>query len=248
VLCPGLTEAGHEVVGVDLPGQPADLSADLTDPTAALEVVGEARPDAVIHLAGIPDERTLPASLTSHVVSTAALLEAMLAHDVPRLVYASSNHAVGRTARNDVDLGVDALPRPDTFYGVGKVAAEAVMQLYADRHGLDTLATRIGSFLPEPTTRRHLSTWLSHDDAVRMFEATLTAESPGHAVLYGISANTRAWWDLEPGRALGYHPQDDAEAWAVDIEAVPRTPEDDDEATFVGGPFATSRFERPAFE
>ena len=59
-------------------------------------------------------------------------------------------------------------------------------------------------------------------------------------MLYGISANTRAWWDLEPGRALGYHPQDDAEAWAVDIEALPRTPEDDDEATFVGGPFATA--------
>ncbi len=43
--------------------------------------------------------------------------------------------------------------------------------------------------------------------------------SPGFAVLYGISANTRAWWDLEPGRQLGYEPLDDAEAFA---DRIPR--------------------------
>ena len=210
-------------------------------------MVGEVAPDAVVHLAGIPDERGLVESLHSHAVSTAALLEAMLAHGVPRFVYASSNHAVGRTPRGEADLPAQASGRPDTFYGVGKVAAEALMQLYVDRHGMHAVATRIGSFLPAPTSRRQLSTWLSHDDAVRMFQASLTAESPGFAVLYGVSANTRGWWDLEPGRALGYQPQDDAEQWAADIETEPRSPEDDDEATFVGGPFATPRFERSAF-
>ncbi len=152
-------------MGVDLPGRGADLTADLTDPAAAEEVVSEARPDAVIHLAGIPGERSLPESLASHVISTGALLEAMLRHDVRRLVYASSNHAVGRTPRGEDNLRIDAPPRPDTFYGVGKVAAEALLRLYVDRHGLDLVATRIGSFLPEPRTRRHLATWLSHDDA-----------------------------------------------------------------------------------
>ncbi len=248
VVTPALVAHGHEVVGVDLPGRDADLEADLTDPGAAEDVVAQTQPDGIVHLAGIPDERTLEESLRSHVVSTAALLEAMRRHDVPRIVYASSNHAVGRTPRGDTDLGVEVNARPDTFYGVGKVAAEALLHLYADRYGLDAVSTRIGSFLPAPTSRRHLSTWLSPDDAVRMVEAALTCDSPGFAVLYGISANTRAWWDLEPGRALGYHPQDDAEAWAIDIEAVARTPEDDDEATFVGGPFATTRFERSAFD
>ncbi len=87
------------------------------------------------------------------------------------------------------------------------MAAEALLSLYADRYGLDAVCTRIGSFLPQPETRRGLSTWLSHDDAVRMFDACLTAPDPGFAVLYGVSANTRGWWDLEPGRALGYHPR-----------------------------------------
>ncbi|WP_181312219.1 NAD-dependent epimerase/dehydratase family protein [Nocardioides campestrisoli] len=247
VLVPGLLAAGHEVVGLDIVPVPegADVpwhTADCTDPDA-VDAVFAAQPlDAVVHLAGHPDELDLAGSLTSHVVTTAALLDAMVAHGVPRLVYASSNHAVGRTPRAD-RVGVDTRPRPDTFYGVGKVAAEAVMSLYADRYGLDAVACRIGSFLPRPTTARHLSTWLSHDDCVRMVEAALTTQAPGFAVLYGISANTDAWWDLEPGRALGYAPQDDAAAYADEIG--PR-PEDPAEAAYVGGPFAGEEFWRPA--
>ncbi|MGZ8738784.1 MAG: NAD-dependent epimerase/dehydratase family protein [Nocardioides sp.] len=247
VLSPALVDLDHEVVGVDLPGRGADFALDCTDPVAVDAVVAEVRPDAVVHLAGVPDESSLPDALQSHVVSTAALLEAMMRYDVPRIVYASSNHAVGRTPRTE-RLSVELHGRPDTFYGVGKVAAEALLRLYADRHRIDAISTRIGSFLDRPTTRRQLSTWLSHDDAVRMFHAALTAPAPGYSVLYGISANTRAWWDLAPGRALGYDPQDDAEQFAADVEAVPETESDRAEAAHVGGPFATADFERPAFD
>ena len=185
--------------------------ADCADTDAVRAVFDEERLDGVVHLAGLPDEASLPDALTSHVVTTAALLDACVAHDVTRFVYASSNHAVGRTPRSDVNEGdlltVETRPRPDTFYGVAKVAAEAMLSLYADRYALDTVSCRIGSFGPEPTSVRQLSTWLSHDDCVRMVEAALTVPAPGFAVLYGISANTRAWWDLAPGRALGYDPR-----------------------------------------
>jgi uronate dehydrogenase len=244
VLTAGLPGLGHVVVGADLPGKHADLALDCTDPVAVDDAVAQVRPDAVIHLAGIPTESSLPDALQSHVVSTAALLEAMVRHDVRRMVYASSNHAVGRTPRTE-QLGVAACGRPDTFYGVAKVAAEALLSLYADRHGVDAVSTRIGSFLPRPTTRRQLSTWLSPDDAVRMFHAALTAPAPGYAVLYGISANTRAWWDLEPGRALGYEPRDDAEEF---VAGVVTGPADDAEAAYVGGPYATAEVERPALD
>ena len=65
-------------------------------------------------------------------------------------------------------------------------------------------------------------------------------------MVYGISANTRAWWDLAPGRALGYHPQDDSEQFAAEIEALPETDTDLAEAAYVGGLFATLAFETPA--
>jgi len=249
VVTVGLADRGHEIVGLDLVPPPDGFDGpwhliDCADPDAVASVFAESSLDAVVHLAGHPGEANLPDSLTSHVVTTAALLDAMVEHDVTRLVYAGSNHAVGRTPRRDL-VTEDARPRPDTFYGVGKVAAEAVMSLYADRYGIDAVSCRIGSFLPQPETLRNLSTWLSHDDCVRMVEAALTAPAPGFAVLYGISANTRAWWDLEPGRRLGYEPQDDAEEFAGQV--APRG-EDEREAAYVGGPFALEPFYRPALD
>ncbi len=248
VITVGLAGTGHDVVGLDLVPAPEGTTfpwheADCADPDAVAAVFAEQRLDAVVHLAGVPDELSLPQELTSHVVTTAALLDAMVSHDVPRLVYASSNHAVGRTPRADGTLTEQAVPRPDTYYGVAKVAAEALIRLFTDRHGIDAVVCRIGSFLEEPDSVRALSTWLSHGDGLRMVEAALTAPAPGYAVLYGISANTRAWWDLEPGRRLGYDPQDDAEDFADRVE---QRPDDKAEAEFVGGPFATARFSRPA--
>jgi uronate dehydrogenase len=250
VLLPGLTDRGHEVVGLDRVPPPdghegAWHTTDCADPDAVAAVFADTRLEAVVHLAGHPDEASLPDSLTSHVVTTAALLDAMVEHDVSRLVYAGSNHAVGRTPRTEL-LTTEVRPRPDTFYGVGKVAAEALMSLYADRYALDAVSCRIGSFLPEPETTRHLSTWLSHDDCVRMVDAALTTTAPGFALLYGISANTRAWWDLAPGRALGYAPQDDAEDFAARVLASPA--DDASEGAHVGGPFATEAFYRPALD
>ena len=249
VVTLGLGDRGHEVVGVDRLPEPDGYDGpwhqiEVADPDAVADVFAQTRPDGVVHLAGHPGEASLPDSLTSHVVTTAALLDACVEYGTTRFVYAGSNHAVGRTPRTDL-LSVDTRPRPDTFYGVGKVAAEALMSLYTDRYGIDTVSCRIGSFREQPTSTRNLSTWLSHDDAVRMFHAALTTPAPGFAVLYGISANTRGWWDLEPGRTLGYDPQDDADAYADHIEA---QDDDDVEGAHVGGPFVTGTYYRPALD
>lgn len=250
VVTAGLADIGHEVVavdrvGLDVPAGVTAVQADVLDADTMRSALAEA--GGVVHLASIPHEASLPEILRSHVETTAVLLDAMVETGASRMVFASSNHAVGRTPRTDL-LGVGTRPRPDTFYGVGKVSAEALGSLYADRHAISFVACRIGSFLPRPTSRRQLSTWLSHDDAVRMVHAGLSAPDPGFAVLYGISANTRAWWDLEPGRALGYEPQDDAEAYADEVLAEPQSDDDRLEASYVGGPFAGDTFIRPAFD
>ncbi|MFD4421996.1 NAD-dependent epimerase/dehydratase family protein [Agromyces sp. NPDC058484] len=248
VLTDGLARHGHHVVGVDqVPARSGDQDwrvSDCGDPEATRDVFEAERPDAVIHLAGQPGETSLPDAIASHILTTAALLDASVQHGVRRFAFASSNHAVGFAPRTAC-LDVTTRPRPDTFYGVGKVAAEALLSLYADRYGISTIACRIGSFRRAPTTLRELSTWLSPGDCVRLFAACLAAPGPGFAVVYGISANSRAWWDLEPGRALGYHPVDNSEDFADGIAA---RVEDVLEAAYVGGPLATETYRRSAWE
>ncbi|HEX5086523.1 MAG TPA: NAD(P)-dependent oxidoreductase [Nocardioides sp.] len=257
VLTAGLADRGHEVVGLDVVPQPDGVdgawhTADCADADAVADVFeaefAESSLDAVVHMAGHPGELSLPDSLTSHVITTAALLDAMVEHGVRRMVYGGSNHAVGHTPRAGLPDGL--LPvatrlRPDTFYGVAKAAAESLMSLYADRHGLDVISCRIGTFRAEPSTVRSLATWLSPDDCVRMVDAALTAPAPGFAVIYGISRNTRRWWDLAPGHALGYDPIDDAEDWADRVEG---RPEDAMENAHVGGGYLAESMRRPALD
>ena len=128
---------------------------------------------------------------------------------------------------------------------MAKVAAEALLSLYADRHGLDAVSTRIGSFLAEPETSAQPVDLAVPRRRVRMFDAALTTPAPGFAVLYGISHNARGWWDLAPGRALGYDPLDDAEGWADRVES---RLEDAMENAHVGGPYLAESMERPALD
>ncbi|RJK95307.1 NAD-dependent epimerase/dehydratase family protein [Vallicoccus soli] len=240
----GLPGYGWRVRGLDLArpeplgeGEEA-LVGDVLDAGLLARAVDGV--DAVAHLASFPDEAPLDAVLDSHVRSTGAVLEAARAAGVRRVVLASSNHAVGRTPRPDQGpLGVDVRPRPDTFYGVGKVAMEALGSLYADRYGLEVVALRIGSFLERPTSERHLATWLSPGDGVRLVRAALEAPGVSYAVCWGVSANTRSWWDPAPGRALGYEPEDDAEAYAQEVAL------GGDVLDLVGGPFTTAHYDAP---
>jgi uronate dehydrogenase len=238
--------AEFDIRGLDMreapPSYPGEfMVGDCADPTVAALAVSDM--DAVIHLAGVASESNLPDILHGHVIGTAALLDAMSQSGVGRMVYASSNHAVGMTPRTD-SLSSQAPARPDTFYGVGKVAAEGLLSLYADRNGITSVAMRIGSFLEKPETRRNLATWLSYEDCVAMVKAALTAQIEGVVTIYGISANRDAWWDLEAGRSIGYEPKDDAASFEADL---PIRDEDEAEAARVGGPLATDGFTRRPF-
>lgn len=108
--------------------------------------------------------------------------------------------------------------RPDSYYGVSKAAMEALGSLYADRYGLEVVSLRIGLCADRPATTFDLGIWLSPGDAVRLVDAALRGPVDGPVVAYGISANTRAWWDLSTARALGYAPEDDAERLADEVE------------------------------
>jgi uronate dehydrogenase len=251
----GLPERGWALRSLDVvpvtdvrPGE-EHLVADITDLAAMMDAVHDAA--AVVHMAAISGESTWPAISHSNIEGTYNVLEAARRAGVPRVVLASSNHATGYTPRPPSGLltEADAPPRPDTYYGVAKVTMEALGSLYVDRYGLDVVCLRIGSASAEPTTTRQLSTWLSPADAVSLVDAALTAPSPGFAVVWGVSANTRNWWDLTAARALGYEPADDAEVYAEALIEVHGEPDLADPVHGrVGGEYTTADFDNENFE
>jgi uronate dehydrogenase len=219
---------GYELRLLDLrpvEGQPDAIVADLADRAAVREAVRGV--DAIIHLAGISLEAPFEKILRANIEGTYNLYEAAREEGVPRIVFASSNHAVGFTPRPQGDaphdpgalIPIDTPRRPDTFYGLSKSFGEDLAQFYWDKHGLETVSVRIGSCFPEPTSVRMLSVWMSPADGARLLHAALTAENVEHTVVYGSSANTRLWWDLTTARALGYDPQDDSEPYAEKLIA-----------------------------
>ena len=251
----GLPERGWAVRCLDVvpvadvrPGE-EHVVADITDLAAMVDATDGA--SAVVHMAGISGESTWPAISHANIEGTYCALEAARRSGVQRVVLASSNHATGYTPRPDGGLlrEVDAPPRPDTYYGVAKVTMEALGSLYVDRYGLDVVCLRIGSAFPEPTTTRQLATWLSPGDTVSLVEAALTAPSPGFSVVWGVSDNTRRWWDLSAARALGYEPADDAEVYADALIEVHGEPDVEDPVhARVGGEYTLPEFDAESFE
>jgi uronate dehydrogenase len=194
---------------------------------------------AIVHLAGQPTEAPWPVIRASNVDATYEVFEAARRHGVERVVYASSNHAVGFT-RNaaPTELPAELPPRPDTLYGVSKVFGEALGRYYADRYGLKVACLRIGTFAERPTDLRALATWLSPDDCTRLVDACLHSQSLDYAIVWGISANTRRAWSLAAGEALGYLPVDDSEVHAASLP----DPEPHASDAFVGGGFTSPGF------
>jgi uronate dehydrogenase len=214
------------------------LTGDVTDPSVLDEAfAGDV--EAVVHLAGQPTEATWPVVRTANVEGVYQVFEAARRHEVTRVVYASSNHAVGFTPRAR-ELPADVAPRPDTLYGVSKVFGEALGHYYADRYGLEVACLRIGTCTHAPGDYRSLATWLSPDDCARLVDAALRAPGLRYTVVWGISANTRRWWSLDAGRAIGYEPQDDAESFADQLPAEHDRPLPSDD--LVGGQFTTAGF------
>ena len=209
---------------------------DPADVAACLEGV-----DRVVHLGGKSTEGTWEEILQSNIAGLYTFYEGCRVAGVKRVVFASSVHAIGYYSR-DRRIDTNVPIRPDSRYGVSKVFGEAMSALYADKHGIGTLSVRIGNIAPKPLDTRRLSIGLHPEDFMQLCAIGLEHPDIHNQVVYGTSANSRAWWDNSAAFALGYRPVHNGEDFAA--EAMngdgPADPVGD---LFQGGVFCSAEFD-----
>ncbi|MGH7661780.1 MAG: NAD-dependent epimerase/dehydratase family protein [Vulcanimicrobiaceae bacterium] len=224
----------HEVVRIDIGGTDKPIDArnldELTQAFAGCETI--------VHLAGIVKVKATWPETRDNLEGTYNAFEAARLAKCKRVIFASSNHAVGmyevkagpsiyRTASGTM-VRSDAPLRPDGLYGVWKCFGEALGRYYCDEYGLQVACLRIGGILEEDTPApadvsnlatwlnisdedkrlRYRAIWMSHRDLARLVRAVMASDVP-FGIVYGVGDNATRFWDLEEGRALyGFWPQD----------------------------------------
>jgi uronate dehydrogenase len=217
------------------------IAADLAD-APAIERAAHGV-EGIVHLGGQPVEAPWETILRSNIEGTYNLFEAARKQGVQRVVFASTNHAVGFYPRART-IGGRALPLPDSRYGVSKAFGEALGALYAYKYGLGVLCIRIGNVNDAPLDERRLSIWVKPSDLASLVRIGLEHEGLVYEVVYGVSDNARGWWDNARARDLGYKPEGRSEDFAHEaLAAQAQLPADPVADYFQGGPFCAEEFE-----
>lgn len=228
---------------------PEELHGDETFIQADLAQYGEVEKivqgiDGIVHLGGFSVEGPWETILNANIIGCYNLFEAAHKAGVKRVVFASSNHAMGFHPRSR-KIGIEAVPLPDTRYGLSKLFGEGLGSLYAYKHGMGVLSIRIGNFGDEPIDERRLAIWLHPDDLVQLIRIGLEKPDLIYEVVYGMSDNKRAWWDNANALKLGYKPIGASENFAAEaLEAQKKLPKDPIGDYFQGGsPFCSQEFD-----
>ncbi|WP_020619459.1 NAD-dependent epimerase/dehydratase family protein [Paenibacillus daejeonensis] len=228
----------YDIIAADLEAnrQEEIVELNVTDADRWLELTRGV--DTVIHNSWAKDnEDFLGMVLPVNVTGAYHLYEAARINGVRRVVFASSNHAMG-FYRVGEEAAVDDPYRPDSLYGLSKCYIELLGRYYSDKYDLSSINIRIGNFPGDdrPHSERSLHIWISDRDLVQLAACCVEADDSHRFLsLYGTSANTDNYYDIGYlAELIGYRPQDDA----AELLAASGLSEDDikqDETAFQGG-------------
>lgn len=148
-----LLAAGHDVTIYDnlsrghraaVPPGARLITGDLADSAALPAALSTARYDAAIHFGALIEAgesmRDPGAFFTNNVANSITLINALLAADVPRLVFSSSAGVYGEPEQ--IPIPEDHPLRPVNVYGETKMLVERMLRWYGERRGLRWVALR----------------------------------------------------------------------------------------------------------
>lgn len=204
--------AHADALVADLSQRPGYDSADWDSTFSGAEVV--------IHLAAnmqslAPWEKVLP----DNIQATWHVFEAAARHRVPRLVYASSNWAVKSLEQqlapscyqpDGPKIDSQAFACPVNAYGLSKAFGEMAGRMFVDEKKFQSfVAVRIGNFSATPSSDPVVrARWIGVEDMRSLMRRCVEADFSGFHVVYGVSAQASAPYDLSHSRELlGWQPK-----------------------------------------
>jgi uronate dehydrogenase len=249
MLARELSAAGYALRLTDIAAFPDAIPAGArfrrADLNEALPILRQAEGcGTILHFGGIANEQPYETILGPNLRGLHHIYEAAR-REGARVVFASSNHAIGfhtRPQGNAERLDLDCAFRPDGFYGLSKAYGELMGRMYWDKHGVENVNVRIGSCFPQPVNARMLSTWLSYADLARLMIRCIEAARTGHAVIWGASKNPQSFWGEDHRDRLGWQPEDSAEAFRAEVGHL--VSDDPVEERYQGGSYTADGYTR----
>jgi len=168
----------------------------------------------VIHLAAeIAPSASWESILPNNIQGTWNVVSAAAAYRVERVIFASSNWVVKAMEKrlapdcyrsDGPKIGSETAPFPLTTYGLSKSFGELAGRMFVEEQKLKSFITvRIGHYAPDPSNDEMLRVrWIGVEDIRSLFRRCVETELTGFHVVYGVSAQPMAPYDLSYTRKL----------------------------------------------
>ena len=227
-----LSKIGHEVVGIDLYHEEwlkggrntddknarnrVDFEMDLTTVSDEELMATIEDFDCLIHLAADANPSNDDYSMIrNNIEPTTAILRCAKSAQVSRVIIASSGLAQvgleplfseGGPMHGRLIQVKDGIA-PNSTYGASKIYAEVLAEMYARVHGIETIAVRIGTVIPNEAEHwkrggRLQATAFLAEDVRRFFQAAVENPLQGHLITAAQSDSPGRFLDLEPGLSV----------------------------------------------
>lgn len=159
-----LRSQGHDVVGIDVQDSPfTTVVASIADRSAVKRCMRGV--EAVVHTATLHKPHGVTHSrqdfVDTNITGTLNLLEEALAAGASRFVFTSTTSAFGRALSPSAEqpaawITERVAPLAKNIYGVTKIAAEGLCELFHRHHELPCLVLRTSRFFPEQDDNRKI--------------------------------------------------------------------------------------------
>ena len=124
------------------------LEGDLRDEWALHNIIAQARPDYVFHLAAQSFPKTSFTSAVTtfetNIIGTTKLLETILYSGLkPKIHICASSEVFGRVSKDELPINEDCRFHPASPYAISKVGTDLIGRFYAEAYGMNVQTTRM---------------------------------------------------------------------------------------------------------